>query len=358
LKRLNIKNVLNSIGRKTEDIISADGSRLLMLPDSGRVLGLFTPDSEENFFWTNPALNDKKRASSFFKAKGWHNPGGDRTWLAPEIEIFIGDLANPTGTYQVPRGLDPGSWRIECHDPFLRLASKAPIHMRRSKKKLNARICKEFKPAPNPLRNMNIKGIQYSGYEQNTFLEMDVIPSSPVQIGLWNLLQLPKPGRMLIPTYFKAKPQLVFGTAESGDFKIGRNLIIWNMDHGNTSCKMSIKAEALTGRAGYLCRSSAKSADWNLVVRQFSVNPSGEYVDALWSDPMDCGYAFQACSVNSGKQSFNELEYHAPSAKTLAGQNQTYDQSLVWAFRGGFADIEKVAKIIIGADFKTLNAGR
>ncbi|MFZ2656313.1 MAG: hypothetical protein WAX69_15380 [Victivallales bacterium] len=350
----NLKNILDSIDKSSRNLHFADGSCLLMLPGSGRVLGLFTPDSEENFFWTNPALNDKKRASSFFKAKGWHNPGGDRTWLAPEIEIFIGDLANPTGTYQVPRGLDPGSWRIECHDPFLRLANKSPIHMRRSKQKLNVRIFKEFKPAPNPLRNMNIKGLQYSGYEQNTSLEMDVVPSSPVQIGLWNLLQLPKPGRMLIPTYFKAKPQLVFGPAKSADFKIGRNLIIWNMDHGKSSCKMSIKAEALTGRAGYLCRSSGKSTNWNLVVRQFSVNPSSEYVDALWSDPSDTGYAFQACSVNSGKQSFNELEYHAPAATTLAGHNQTRDQSLVWAFRGGFADIEKAVRIILGLKFSTL----
>ena len=350
--KLNIKNVLNSTGRKIEDIIFADGSRLLVLPDSGRVLGLFSSDSDENFFWTNPSLNRKKSAASFFKADGWHNPGGDRTWIAPEIEIFIGNLSDPMGTYHVPPELDPGFWRVECNNPFLRLTNKTMVQMLRSKKKLKVKISKEFKPAPNPLRNMNIKVVQYSGYEQNTFLELDMLPSPPIQLGLWNLLQLPKPGRMFIPTYFKTKPQLVFGTTKSGDIKIDRNLIIWNMDYGNANYKMSIKAEALTGRAGYLYRSSDKPENWNLVVRQFSVNPSGEYVDALWNDPFDRGYAFQACSVNSGDESFNELEYHAPAAKTLEGQNRTYDQSQVWAFRGGFADIEKAVNILMGSEIQ------
>ena len=52
---------------------------------------------------------------------------------------------------------------------------------------------------------------------------------------------------------------------------------------------------------------------WSLVVRNFFVNPSGEYVDVQRHDPDDCGYAFQMCRVDEAEfGSFCEMEYHAP----------------------------------------------
>ncbi len=346
-----IESVLNSVGRKTEQIIFADGSHLLVLPDSGRVLGLYAPDSGVNFFWTNPALENKRTAASFFKAEGWRNPGGDRTWLAPEAEIFVGDMTNPMDSYQVPKELDPGSWHIESPSPSLRLVNETTIKMIRSKKKVQVKIAKEFRPAPNPLRSLNIKQLQYSGYEQVTTLDLDVVPeaSCPIRLGLWNLIQLPKPGRMLIPTYSMTKPIVFFGIVDPDELKITRNMVSWSMNHGNENSKIAIKAEALTGRAGYLYRSPDPHADWNLVVRQFTVNPSGEYVDALWNNPSDNGYAFQACSVNTATASFNELEYHVPAVETSRGRNHYMDRSQAWAFRGKLESIAEASMILLGA---------
>jgi len=54
---------------------------------------LYPGGSDENFLWTNPALASAESAQKYFLRDGWPNPGGDRTWLAPEIELFIGDLA-------------------------------------------------------------------------------------------------------------------------------------------------------------------------------------------------------------------------------------------------------------------------
>ena len=55
------------------------------------MLGLFAPGSEENFYWTNPALRSVE-ARAFYAGDDWHNSGGDRTWLAPEVDVFLPDF--------------------------------------------------------------------------------------------------------------------------------------------------------------------------------------------------------------------------------------------------------------------------
>ena len=60
--------------------------------------------------------------------------------------------------------------------------------------------------------------------------------------------------------------------------------------------KLGVRAVAVTGRVGYL--HEAGDGLWSLIVRNFFVNPSGEYVDVPWGDTDDMGYSTQACNVN------------------------------------------------------------
>ena len=48
---LQLIDTLGAIDKPTEVVANPDGSQLLLLPYGGRVLGLFPPGSEENFFW-------------------------------------------------------------------------------------------------------------------------------------------------------------------------------------------------------------------------------------------------------------------------------------------------------------------
>ena len=84
---------LASADKPTETWTSPDGSTALVLPYGGRVLGLFAPESEQNFFWTHPALDAAETARDFYKSAQWHNSGGDRTWLAPEVDFFFPRLS-------------------------------------------------------------------------------------------------------------------------------------------------------------------------------------------------------------------------------------------------------------------------
>ena len=344
-----LSSVLSQAGHSPLPLNLPDGSRLLLLPAGGRMLGLFPAGDDENFLWTNPALAAAASAKAYFARDGWPNPGGDRTWLAPEIELFIGDLKRVADTYAVPPALDPGAWQVTAADAAgATLVSTARLSLLQSRRTVEARLEKAHRPAANPLPAL--AGLCYAGYAQRTTLELEPAAESatPVRLGVWNLLQLPPPGEMLIPTWSATPPQVVFGTPAAGELETEARLVRWRMGGPGGDAKIALKALPLVGRAGHLCRIAA-SDNWSLVVRQFAVAPAGDYVDALWTDPQDTGWVFQACCVRSGAERFNELEYHAPAVSTEPGHNRATDESQVWAFRGPAATIAEAARLLLGA---------
>ncbi len=71
------KSLIESIqaaGKRLESCSMPDGTRLLMLPFGARVLALYSPESEENFYWTNSALAEADTARSFFARMGGRTP--------------------------------------------------------------------------------------------------------------------------------------------------------------------------------------------------------------------------------------------------------------------------------------------
>src|SRR4029077_3725674 len=102
---------LKAVGKSTELHQTDDGTRLLILPYGGRILGVFAPGSEENFLWTNSALNSAESARAYYASDDWQNSGGDRTWLAPEVDFFFPKFPNvDIAGYWQPRSLDPGNY--------------------------------------------------------------------------------------------------------------------------------------------------------------------------------------------------------------------------------------------------------
>jgi hypothetical protein len=113
--------------------------------------------------------------------------------------------------------------------------------------------------------------------------------------------------------------------------------------------KLGIRATALTGRAGYL---HVTGDEASLVIRNFTVNPSGEYVDVPWTETENFGFAFQACNVNSNLGAFSELEYHVPAIGSPEGSSRSEDQSQLWAFRGPQPAIRSIAKRLLSSEIE------
>ena len=116
------------------------------------MLGLFAPGSEDNFFWTNPRdRNEAASATALFASDGWHNTGGDRTWIAPELDTFFTD--DKLERYWQPRKLDMSDYRVERTGGGCQFSREMTLHLARSNRDVDLRLTKWFGPAANPLRH-------------------------------------------------------------------------------------------------------------------------------------------------------------------------------------------------------------
>ena len=315
--------------------LCAGTSILMAIPQGGRILGLWA-DTGENFLWTHPRLIDPVPVVADAPST-WPNPGGDRTWLAPEIDLFLGDLADAAGTYAVPSAFDPGTWRLDTEsDGSMSAVLETDLKIRRKGSHARIRLKKHWRILENP--STRSAATPQAAYEQTVQLTILETSDPGLSLGIWNLAQLPAPGWMLMATHAKTLPQNVFGNLAETDFTVTPNLVVWRMA-GSGDAKIALHARDFAGLAGHLHRRSDDL--WDLVVREITVDPAGAYIDALWSDPSRQGWAFQACQVRSLAGGFNELEHHAPAA-TLG--HPAEDRSRLWAWRGSAATIRALAE--------------
>lgn len=340
---------LNAVGKPTELYQSPDGTRVLILPHGGRILGLFTSSNSQNFYWTHPALSSFETARSFYESDEWHNSGGDRTWLSPEVDVFFPNFPKLEQYWQ-PRQLDPGNYALSAGGNFPQLVNSVQLAFSRLKREVALKITKSVAPAFNPLRHepgpLKLEA-EYAGYTLRTTLELiEAGTAPPAQVGLWNLVQLPHGGDLLVPTYIRAEPRVYMGAIAPDALVTGDHLIRFHMrDRGES--KIGIRAVATAGRVGYMYPVKDQYA---LVIRNFSVNPSGEYVDVPWTETADFGYSVQACNIQSTLGSFSELEYHAPAIGEGTGRIRCEDESQIWAFRGRRSTIEEVARKLLSPE--------
>lgn len=344
-----LREVLDAVGKSAEVVTTPDGTRVMLLPYGGRVLGLFAPDSDENFYWTHPALESGETARKFYASTEWHNSGGDRTWLAPEVDLFLPAYPD-TNTYWQPRELDPGSYKAVRGRDGLTLVNRLTVAFSRSGRNVALRMTKSVAPASNPLRyerDVDLSGLSYAGYTQHTRLELrgERAKDAPM-VGLWNLVQMPHGGELLIPVFYRSEPRVWFGEISPEDLAVQDRLIRYRM-RARGEQKLGVRAVATSGRVGYLAGGGETTS---LIVRNFAVNPSGEYVDVPWKDPDDRGYSTQACNVNSALGAFSELEYHIPAIGGTTGSARCDDTAQVWAFRGHEAGVLAVARRLLSAD--------
>ncbi len=342
---------LGGVGKPTELYRNPDGSTVLILPYGGRILGLFAPESDENFYWTHPALESVSSSLDFYESDQWHNSGGDRTWLSPEVDVFFPNFPN-TEKYWQPRQLDPGQYQVVKTDRGLRLNNRLKVTLSRSKQEVELRITKSVAPAPNPLRYertpTDLAGAQYAGYTLHTSLELENASAEvPAPVGLWNLVQMPHGGELLIPTYVRTNPSIYFGSIDREDLIVGDHLVRYRM-RASGEQKIGIRAVATPGRVGYVY--PARDGRWALIIRNFFVNPSGQYIDVPWDDTKDLGYSTQACNINSDLGSFSELEYHVPAIGHGTGHTRCEDVAQVWAFRGSRQEIDSIIKSLLTSE--------
>ena len=327
------------------------GGSLLVLPYGGRTLGLYNRDGH-NFFWVNPDLNHVATAETFFTAEGWKNSGGDRTWVAPEVELFISDIENPGETYQVPPSLDPGNYTVQHGKGQVTLTNQPSLVLNRQEKTCGVELAKTIRMTENPLRYEKgmtslLQRVDFVGYDQLTSLRFTSSEESGIRLGIWNLVQVPAGGEIVVPTVGESVPKTYFGGVGANHLSVNPKSIRFRVD-AKHSYKIGVRAVSTIGRIGYL--RPIGDGKKTLVVRNFFVAPSAEYVDVPWDDLDDFGYAIQCYNDNGDLGEFGELEYHTAAIGDGTGLSSYQDRSQVWAFFGDAQSIDETFRQLLGVD--------
>jgi hypothetical protein len=315
---------------------------VLVTEHAARIIGVFPGPAEPNLLWVNAAAFGGVEALRRFIHAGEWNLGGDRVWVAPEIELHFSDPQNPSHqNYTVPPALDPGRWSLEQADTFgvaLRNAGEAKNLVSNQSFRFETRRQIRLAAAP-----VDVTDLHYIGYETASAIVITAPDRPDAAYGLWQLMQIPPGGEILIPARPDAEQVDYFKTDLSQHVRIAEGHLVFPVT-GTQQHKLGLRPHDVRGLMGYL-RQDGENA--TLIVRQAAVFPGATYADYPGDarDRRDIALQFYNDSGDTG--GFGEMEYHSIAADA-AGFFNTRDVSRTWCFAGPLPRIRTVASELLG----------
>ena len=330
----NLFNSLKAVGQ--EPILLQD--KLMILPFGGRIVGLY-PDRNNNVLWVNPELLSEKSAWAFFKTEGWLNIGGDRSWISPEVDTNIGDATRMAETYSVPKAMDPATYQLaKADEKSVQLETDMDLLFHRSSQGIKLKLSKQITILENPPVEVP-QGVSAYGYDLNCTLKSASELSDGLRPGIWNIVQVPPNGEIILPVKEDAKPRAFIANPI---FTSEKNLITCQVKSAE-SFKFSIRSRHCRGLMLYINTDTEPAI---MVMRKFKVYNEDVYADVPCDDPTDTGYVQQVYVDDGALGGFGELEYHSPAC-VADKQNVVCDTSEVWGFSGPKKQIAAIKETIL-----------
>ncbi|MBT3271861.1 MAG: hypothetical protein HN368_01805, partial [Spirochaetales bacterium] len=299
--------------------------RIIVTRYGGRIFGPFSSDGE-SYCWINPVLSDKREFDRFLSNREW-NLGGDRIWLAPELQFNVPDHTDFWGSYKVPEALDPGHYvlhRDQYGNSVLSQTADLDVFGGAGTRK-SLSIERTIRPAANPLNEMDAI---FFGYHHDICLKEQ--KKDGVVCEAWDLLQILPEGTIYIPTTQKIEPIEYYEPFRKGYQKILPNHIELKID-AKCRYKAGYKAVHTTGRSGYLSRLGGISY---LLVRCFYSDPSAPYTKAPVDRPEHSGSALHIYNDDGSIGSFAEHECSGRPIGGDTGRSESSDTISTYYFIG------------------------
>ncbi len=163
----------------------------------------------------------------------WPNPGGGRTWISPEADLYFPSLGRSgRSDHSVPEEIDPGAFQIVAQDEYtVTMRNRFCAKFHHDKSELPLILDKKvevLRQAPMVLD----EAIAFAGYELTVTLEAQqrVLPTQCPAI--WNLLQVPPGGEIRFrggteTLYFgerahcRTEKYVAMPTPDRGGYKLG-----------------------------------------------------------------------------------------------------------------------------------------
>ena len=339
--------LLRSHGLGFQVIDLPSGGRLLVSQRGGRLMP-FLP-SGESVLWLSPALGDRERFAAFVERDDW-NLGGERIWIAPEIQFTIRDRRDFWGSYALSPAMDPGGWILEADGDggcSLRQEVELPAYNLASGTKRLA-VERHVRPALDPLRAWGgeagtVEGVTFHGYEHDVVLR-DLEPNA-IGAQAWSLLQLNPGGWVLLPTLSRVSPREYFEPVRPEHCWSVPDALELSIT-GAHRYKVGVGALHHLGRVAYLRTLDAGRAC--LMVRSFFNNPSSDYLEEPADRPGEHGDSIHVYNDDGNAGGFGEIECYGQALGGAGRRTAASDTTVLWLYHGQPAAITEVARRLLG----------
>lgn len=331
--------------------LSKNDQVLVVSPEmGGRIIGISTDGIEgKNLLW----INEEITSEDFFKADvPFINPGGHRSWIAPEDAFYLDDDDN----WFCPKVMDPGIYTvISSTNKSVTVSNKFTIKDK-SKNEYNLQLKRDISisdspPVPASELPGEIKFVGYTVIHSLKNLSQKTIGRDIPFVGLWSLVQISPSGTVIIPINpapeGKKAYQGYFEPILPERINITDNIISIKID-GKRREKIGISPESSKGCIAYL--SVENNNEGVLFIKKFSVEPEGTYLDGPWNVKRENGDAVQIYNDDGNMGGFAEIECHGP-AKVIKPKEEESHSIDIYVFTGPLDNLKVVGSKIMGIDF-------
>jgi hypothetical protein len=328
-----------------------NGITVLILQRGGHFLGPFLSQESESLFWTNRAFADSQTFKEFLAAVNW-NVGGDRIWIAPEIQYGVRDRADFWGTVHAPSQVDPGKYTLDQPRPDQwRLTQDITLqayNLASGRKQLH--LERIIHRVEDPLRYVSdypdlVDGVRFAGYEQVVSLSEG--QPDDIMSEAWSVVQLNPGGLLLIP----ASPRLEYNDyfePVDGEYQAIYPNHVQVRITGERRFKVGYKAAHVLGRLGYFNHLDDGQA--YLIVRNFFNNPSVPYIEEPPAVPGRRGHSIHVYNDSGDFGGFGELECNGQTIGGVTRRSSSTDQFDLWLYVGPPEKVKRLIPHLLGIE--------
>lgn len=352
MNKQEIQQTLQYCGVNFEELEIGQEQSILITQHGGHILGPFSEQFPEGLFWIPDSIQDKNRYKELIDRKIW-NIGGDRVWIAPEIQFNIRDRKHYRESLDTPKTIDPGSFSLTREQDTIHLSQELDLTSYNTVTG-TMHICfrRSIQKALNPLQKLPnyaelMKKMTYCGYEQ--ILDLSGSSEQDIFAESWDLLQVRTKGTLYIPMYTPLR-----GTdhyAPTGQHETLTDHGVLLRLTGDSQYKIAYKSAVLTGRFGYLMDSNTENSV--LIVQNYPNNPSAMYSEEPPHPDYagDTGYSIHIYNDDGKSGGFAEMECNMQTIGKPTGISRSIDRLTTWIFSGPKVQLKEVSQFLLGYSF-------
>lgn len=343
-----IRDRLEENGLACATLPLQNGVRIAISQHGGRVLGPFLEPGGDSLFWVNPAFGDPGTFRRLAESD-W-NLGGERWWVAPEIQYLCRDRYDYANAEYIQPQMDPGNWLLEQAGPdrwrLYQDMTLEVFNFGSGHKELRMETL--IGPAMDPLRLLSdyerlTAGVIYAGYEQEVTLSER--RHDDILSGAWNVVELYPGGQMLVPTSPYVETTDYLAPVDDRHQTIHSHHVSLRIT-GRQQYLVGYKAAHVTGRLAYLTDLDGDRS--LLIVRGFFSYPSSLYLDEPPEVPGRRGDSVRIYNDDGAYGGYGEMEVYGRAIGGETGRSKSTDTMALWLYVGARTKLEPIVAHLLG----------